>query len=180
MSFTTIKLAANQVLVRGTDVTGKSGETILDGSEWDAVNGHTDQHQAVAEFEAAIEEFFAPIAEAAAALEAAQSKVNTDPLYYIVVDEGQDATPGRPTEVIQLSRDSVILRLIEENADTDRLIWVKDRLVVTAAPVESTKPSFFPDEPVSTDENVGGTAWEAPTGTPIGDSISAEGSEPSA
>lgn len=37
MSFTTINLANDQVLVEGTDIRGNSGSVVLDGTEWNAM-----------------------------------------------------------------------------------------------------------------------------------------------
>lgn len=154
MSFTTTRLIGSRVLVRGTDVTGTDGEAVLDTTQWDELNQHKAVDAATAEFDKAVEEFFAPLTKAA---EAVGKKLErpTDELDYLVIHEGTDAVAGVPAHVVQLSHDSKVLRLLEQG-NSERLVWVMGHLEIldvdtTAAAatvsdvlggeVESTEPS---------------------------------------
>ena len=140
MTLTTTRLAGHRTLVQGSDILGVHGKQILDSSEWDEVadrKTHDEIHDA---FDAKVKEFFAPIMEAADALHEAH-KVLTDPAFYLVLDEGEEATAGRPEEIVALSHDSVVLRLIEQGA-TNRLVWVNDSLEILEQGVSVTAPSF--------------------------------------
>src|SRR6478736_5564244 len=137
MSFKTIALAGNKVLVRGTDVTGTGGQEVLDSTQWLELNQKDVHGAAHAKFNEAVEAFFAPITDAIDELEAAHRIENAvDPLYYIVKGEAVEAVAGESQEIIELNRDSVILRAIEEG-QSDRLVWVNNHIEVTAAPVAS-------------------------------------------
>lgn len=136
--FTTTVLTGQRVLVEGTDVRGNEGSTVVSSAEWDDVNAHVEYDQAVESFDDAVKEFFAPVLTAAEALEGKLGKTPDDPSSYVVVHEKVEATPGHPGQIVRLSRDSVVLRLIAEG-QTDRLVWVNDELEVTApAPAPST------------------------------------------
>lgn len=138
--FTTTKLAGGQVLIEGTDRRGATGEQVVDGREWAEING-TDVHsEAHAAFEAAVEEFFKPLTDAAEALEEAH-KVQPDDLFFVVKGEDVDAVQAEAKEIIALSNDSVILRAIE--VAPERLIWVDKKLVVTE-PVATEAPAETP------------------------------------
>jgi len=136
MTFTTINLTGNRVLVRGTDITGATGECTLDGNQWVELNGRSDLDKAQAAFDAAVEEFFAPLTKAA---EAAKRSIEVpeDSNAYVVLDEGSEGEARRPKQVVKLTRDSQVLRLIE-SGNTDRLIWVNDQLEVTESSVAPT------------------------------------------
>lgn len=157
--FTTIPLSNERVLVKGTDRFGTSGETVLDGSAWAEVKRHRAYHEATDGFDAAVEEFFAPLMEAADKLEQAISLPKPDPDTYVVLSEGVEGTPGKEAEVIKLGPDSVVLRLIERG-DTDRLVWVMDRLEVMAV-VPAAAPSVSHEDYVPADLE-GGPADDAP------------------
>ena len=138
MTLTTTRLAGHRTLVQGSDILGVHGKQILDSAEWDeiaATKQHTELHD---EFDAKVKEFFAPIMEAADALHEAH-KVQTDPAFYLVLDEGEEATPGRPEQVVALSHDSVVLRLLEQGA-YNRLVWVNDSLEILEQ--GASAPSF--------------------------------------
>lgn len=129
MTFTTANLTGERVLVKGTDVFGTEGSTVLDGSEWAQVKRHSAFHSAQETFDSAVESFFEPLLEAANKLEDALALPAPDPITYVVLNEGVEGTDGQEREVIKLGPDSVVLRLIEAG-DTDRLVWVMDRLEV--------------------------------------------------
>ena len=63
--FTTTALANEFFLVEGTDVRGKYGECVIHGGEWLAIKRSLGTDTAKAQLDAAIEEFFKPLVEAA-------------------------------------------------------------------------------------------------------------------
>jgi len=137
MTFTVTRLIGNRALVRGDDVTGNTGETVLDTTQWDEITQHKAVDAATAEFDKAVEEFFAPLTKAA---EAVGKKLErpTDAIDYVVLHEGTEAVAGTPAHVVRLTHDSKVLRLIEGGND-QRLVWVMDHLEIldvdTTAPV---------------------------------------------
>ena len=130
MSFTTINLANDQVLVEGTDLRGNSGSVVLDGTEWNAMQERDRISGAFEKFDESIEAFFAPLVEAAKQVSEAH-KVTIDPLLYIVEQEEVQPQEGKAERLVRLGTDTVILRAIALDK-TDRLIWVNGSLVVTA------------------------------------------------
>ena len=130
MSFTTINLANDQVLVEGTDLRGNSGSVVLDGTEWNAMQERDRISGAFEKFDESIEAFFAPLVEAAKQVSEAH-KVTIDPLLYIVEQEEVQPQEGKAERLVRLYADTVILRAIALDK-TDRLIWVNGSLVVTA------------------------------------------------
>jgi hypothetical protein len=131
-SFTTTELAADQTLVSGLDHTGAPHQVILDATEFNELKRRDVQLSAADEFDKAVEQFFAPLTEAAdRAIQA--SKTVTDPAFFIVVQEGEEGTPSQQEVLHYLGRDTVVLRLIEQG-NLDRLIWVGDTIQVLAQP----------------------------------------------
>jgi hypothetical protein len=151
MSFQTIELANNNVLVKGTDALGVSGQTVIDGTYWAERKRRAQIEDAHEKFDAAVEEFYAPIV---AAMEATNKavQIDRDPLLYVVEQEASEGAHAREEVVVRLDDASVILRAIEQGR-TDRLIWVGDKLVVTAAPVPTSTPA--PTEVVDLDQVTG-------------------------
>jgi hypothetical protein len=138
--FTTVALTGDRVLVKGTDRFGTEGQTVLDGYAWAEVKRHSAFKDATSTFDSAVEEFFAPLMDAAAQLDEALSVKQPDPDTYVVLEEGVEATAGKQREVIHLDPDSVVLRFIEAGQH-DRLVWVMDRLevmVVEEVPTSDT------------------------------------------
>ena len=144
-NFTTIALANELFLVKGTDDHDNYGGCIVDGGEWLAIKRALGTDTAKAELDAAIEEFFKPLVEAADAFAAAKAPV-VDALSVVVLNEGTTGEPAREREVIHLSQASQILRAIEEGT-TDRLLWVDGSLVLTAAPAEVPVPDVVENNP---------------------------------
>lgn len=144
-NFTATALANEFFLVEGTDVRGRYGEHVLDGSEWLEIKRALGTDTAKAELDAAVEEFFKPLVEAAEAFTAAKAPV-VDALSVVVLNEGTTGEPAREREVVHLSRDAQILRAIEEGA-TDRLLWVNGELMITAAPAEAPVPAVVENNP---------------------------------
>lgn len=131
MTFTTLALTGDRVLVRGTDSTGTSGETVLHSEEWNQVKAQRSHAQAHDEFDSAVDAFFAPLLEAAEALEVQFTQPEVDPIGFVTIREGEQHVHGEQPVVVQLHHDSIVLRLIEEGKD-DRLVWVNERLEVLA------------------------------------------------
>ena len=144
-NFTATALANEFFLVEGTDVRGRYGEHVLDGREWLEIKRALGTDTAKEQLDAAIEEFFKPLVEAADAFTAAKAPV-VDALSVVVLNEGTTGEPAREREVIHLSQASQILRAIEEGA-TDRLLWVNGELMITAAPAEVPVPDVVENNP---------------------------------
>ena len=143
--FTTTALADEFFLVEGTDVRGKHGECVVPGGEWLAIKRALGTDTAKEQLNAAIEEFFKPLVEAADAFAAAKAPV-VDALSVVVLNEGTAGEPAREREVVHLSRYAQILRAIEEGT-TDRLLWVSGELMITAAPAEIPTPPVAENNP---------------------------------
>ena len=129
MTFAIINLAGDRALVKGRDAAGTYNQQILSAAEWNefnARNKHSDAHEA---FDAAVEAFFAPINEAVEALKET-AKPKLDPLFFVTVQEGSAAVEGTDEVLVHLSHDSAVLRLITQDPDTDRLLWVNDNLEI--------------------------------------------------
>lgn len=128
MSFTVQRLAGDRALISGNDINGYEGRTVISTYEYDRITEDTAHDQAHAEFDAAIEAFYAPLTEAAGRLEATHH-ADSDPLFTHVVQEAVEAVAGRDEIRVHLNKDTVILRLIDAG-ETDRLIWVRDELEI--------------------------------------------------
>lgn len=138
MTFTKLNLSGDRALIKGTDSQGVDGETVVSTAEWNEVKRRTQMTSAHKDFDRVVEEFFAPIVEAAEKLHVELDQTEQDESSFIVLDEGEEATAGRRRSVISLSRDSIVLRLIEEGHD-NRLVWVNGDLEVLAS--EPTTPT---------------------------------------
>ena len=109
----------------GTDITGKSGQTIVSTVQWNELTGRDNFSKAQADFDREVEKFFAPLEKAAKKAKKALERPSQDPAEYIVLKEAVKGRESQPAEVVALNRDSIILRLIEEG-QTDRLVWVDE------------------------------------------------------
>lgn len=130
-TFNTTQLANKRVLVTGdTD----EQKCILSSAEWDSIKHHRAHLAADAQFNDAVQEFFAPIVAAAeAAGELVESTIpQRDDDFYFVVSKGVEGTEAQDEEVIALGNDTVILRLIDEGK-TDRLVWIGSSIEILAA-----------------------------------------------
>lgn len=153
-TFSTKQLAGHRVLVTGVDDRNENRHAILDSSEWDSLRHDQDADAAAAEFDRATKAFYAPLTEAAERLERKQLP-KLDPAFTYLVTEGEAGTPGVEEHIIELTRDSVTLRLLEQG-NTDRLVWVGDTIEVLAptAPVTGDDTGVLAAEPVLTDGGV--------------------------
>lgn len=119
-TFNTKALAGDRLLV-----TGNPGQqTILCVQQWNTIKREQGKSALLADFDAEIEGFFAPLLAAQEKLEKAMVPV-IDPAFTIVVNEGKEQQGAEPAVVIELDNDSAIARLIE-TGQLDRLIWVGD------------------------------------------------------
>lgn len=132
MTFTITNLVGSRALVQGTDRFGVKGEVVLDASQWIELQAHTDFNKASADFDAAVEKFFEPLTKAQDKLADAM-KAKLDDVETLVLEEAVEGSPGREARVVRLTKDSQVLRLIEEGKADDRLIWVNDTLEITEA-----------------------------------------------
>ena len=144
-NFTATALANESFLVEGTDIRGKYGECIVFGGEWLEIKRALGTDTAKEQLDAAIEEFFKPLVEAADAFAEAKAPV-VDALSVVVLNEGTTGEPAREREVVHLGRYAQILRAIEEGT-TDRLLWVDGSLVLTAAPAGVPAPEVVENNP---------------------------------
>ena len=132
MSFNIKNLAGDRALIEGTDILGYTGRIVVCSHEWNELKRLRKHETAHAAFDAAVEDFYADLAAAAAQLEASHKANELDPLFYEVIEEGAEAVEGKKEQRLVLSKDSVILKLIE-SGNTDRLIWVGDDLEILEA-----------------------------------------------
>ena len=134
-TFNTTDLAGLRVLV-----TGDPGQQcILDGSTWAEVK-HQLAHKTADEiFDAEVNAFFAPIAEAMAKAEGVimNSIPKFDDASVIVLSEPVEGVAAQEGEAIVLDHDATVLRLIEEGR-TDRLIWVGNDSIEIIAVKQAT------------------------------------------
>lgn len=142
-TFAIQKLASERALVTGHDEYGKPRRTILSTLEYSEVKAEHAKQIAVEDFDAAIEEFYAPIIEAAEAIKRSVDQVE-DPDFFVETQAESEGTPAQPRVVRRLQRDTVILRLIE-SGNTDRLIWVDDTIEILAYEAPSNEDITVPE-----------------------------------
>lgn len=140
-TFNTKALANDRLLV-----TGNPGQqTILYVEQWNSIKRVQGVDALYADFDAKIEEFFAPLVAAQEELDKAMIPV-VDPAFTIVLNEGTECQPGEPAVVLELEPDSAVARLIE-TGQLERLIWVgNDRIEI----LEYEAPAIV-DEDVAAD-----------------------------
>ena len=126
-TFTYTNLAGDRALV--TD--GGKRSTVLDVTDWNEALRRSALADATEEFNAEVEEFYSVLTAAAEKVNAVQTKA-IDPNQFVVIDEGVEGEAHVCAEVIDLSYDSQIARLISEG-NTDRLVWVgNDQIEILA------------------------------------------------
>lgn len=123
-TFNMTPLANDRVLVKGFSEEDPSfpHSVILDATEFNMIQEDERAVVAGADFDAAIESFFAPLTQAAGALQDARKPV-VDPAFMYVVQEPQEGQEARPLVVAELDHDTVVLRMLHEG-DYSRLLWV--------------------------------------------------------
>jgi hypothetical protein len=125
MSFTVQTMLGGTALVSGTDKLGNTGKCQVFTTQWDELNGRDNFSKATADFDAEVEKFFKPLEKAAKKLAKATARPSQDPAEYVVLKEEVKGQAHQPAQIVPLTRDSIILRLIEEG-QTDRLVWVTE------------------------------------------------------
>lgn len=131
MTFSISRLVGNRAVISGTDKHGVNNQLVVDTTQWDEVNANTAFDQAKEAFESAVGDFFAPLTAAAEQMQKTLKRP-ADPVGFVVLREGVEATPGQAEQIITLSHDSVLIRLVEQG-NHDRLMWVGDSLEVLEA-----------------------------------------------
>ena len=116
-------LTGNRVYVYGTNDAGLPHEVVLDGTVLREIQQHHLVHKAGDAYDRTVEEFFAPLTDAAEMLQLMQQPLEADPAFVYVVEEGVDPVKGVEPEAYKLDHDGAVLRLLEAG-DIDRLIWV--------------------------------------------------------
>lgn len=147
--FTMRNLTDERVMVKGRDIDGTEGETVLSAAQWNELKARADLKTAGEEFDAAVEAFYAPLLKAAEKANKAIERP-VDSLTHVVLDEGQEAVPGRAPQVVHLTRDSMVLRLLEDG-NTDRLIWVDGELEILEV-LPGTSPTPVHDDGLEFEE----------------------------
>lgn len=125
MTFNVQTMLGDQALVSGTDIHGTDGKTIVSTKQWDELKSRKNFSAATEDFDAAVEAFFAPLIEAAEKAQKAAAPKPKDSAEYIVLTNEVEGVAAKPADIVALSTDSIILRLIEEG-NTDRLVWVDE------------------------------------------------------
>lgn len=126
MSFVVQQMLGDKALVSGTDHRGAEGKTIVSTTQWDELKARQNFSAAAEDFDAAVEAFFKPLTKAAKKVQKqlAQSR-EQDPAEYVVLREGTEGVQAEAPQIVGLTHDSIVLRLIEEG-QTDRLVWVDE------------------------------------------------------
>lgn len=128
-TFNAVALAGGRTLVNGQDDNFVQHSTILDSSQWEELKEVQSRIEAGKEMDDAIREFYSPLTELAEKLKAKATPV--DEAFFVKVAEAVPAVEGKAGVQIALTKDSVILRLLE-SGDTSRLIWVGDTIEILA------------------------------------------------
>ena len=97
-TFTTTALANGSVLVNGADGLN-SYQTILDGRGFAEIKQHEAVDMAEKDYDQKVRDFFAPLTDAADALEDA-ARPTIDPAFIYIVDEGVKSVEGKPATII--------------------------------------------------------------------------------
>ena len=121
--FTLKYLTGNRVYVYGTNDAGLPHEVVLDGTRLRALQQHHLVDKAGDTYDRTVEEFFAPLTDAAEMLQLMQQPLEADPAFVYVVKDGVEPVKGVEPEAYKLDHDGAVLRLLEAG-DIDRLIWV--------------------------------------------------------
>ena len=122
-NFKYTQTTSNQVVVEGTDSHGVFNRLIVDGEQWTSIKQVEETLLAAQEFDAAVEEFFRPLTDAAPV-----SEKQSDFATY-TLKQGKDAVEKVLPLQYELTNDSQILRAIDFEL-FDLLMWVGDNLVV--------------------------------------------------
>ena len=125
-------LAGDRALVTFTDSSRPPLQTVLDAAQYHQIERVQAQKAAAETLDSEIDAFFKPLIEASEKYAAAHAATE-DPAFKLVLQEPTEGTADDPGVVINLEKDTVILRMIQAG-DTSRLIWVGDQLELRALP----------------------------------------------
>lgn len=125
MTLKAIPLISGGYLVKGQDSEGNKGSTILTSERWDMVQHLRNHEVATAEFDAAVEEFFAPLSDAA---DKAKALLAGPVGEYNTVTIGENVE-GSAAKEIELDEDGILLRILFEG-NQNLLLWVGDDKLV--------------------------------------------------
>lgn len=127
--FNITKLAGNMLLVTGS----ANQAVVLDTSEWDGVAAIIAEHDAQHTYDTKVEEFFAPLQEAADELEKITlGAAAQDPAFIVTLHEEVEGVPAEDAVQMHLSTEATIVRLLLAG-DFSRLIWVDDKEIAILA-----------------------------------------------
>ena len=128
MEFTIVYLAGERAPVQAED-----HRVVLDAKEHLSLKRHLEEKGLIEAYDQTVKDFFEPIVEAAEKVNKLQAKeADFDPDFHVVFTEAVEGVEPVQREAYKLTKDTVILRLIEDGR-TDRLIWVGDDLEILAA-----------------------------------------------
>jgi len=125
MTFQVQTMLGNTALVSGTDIAGNTGKQIVSTTQWEELKQRKNFSSATEDYDAAVEEFFKPLVEAGEKIKEAAAGKLQDAAEYVVLKEGTEGVKPEAAQILQLSKDSMILRFIEEG-NTDRLVWIDE------------------------------------------------------
>lgn len=125
MTLSVTPLISGGYLVKGTDTEGTKGSTILNSERWDLVV-HLRNHQvAEAEFDKVVEEFFAPLTDAADKAKAMVAGPTSE-YGHVTIGENVEGSHARD---IELDEDGILLQILHEG-NQNLLLWVGDDKLV--------------------------------------------------
>lgn len=124
MSFTVTPLVSGGYLVEGQDSKGVEGTTVLHSQSWDYVQHLRTHEVAEKDFDAIVEEFFAPLTDAAAAFNAKLAGP-TNEWGSVTIGE---TVEGKTARTLDLDEAGIVLRILDET-DGSSLRWVSGDLV---------------------------------------------------
>lgn len=127
MSFTVTYLAGDRALVQED-----THQIIIDAEEYLAMKLRQEKTGLIAQYDQSVADFFKPLTDVADKIKSVEEQENRiDPDFHFVLAEGTEGEEPVRREVYRLEKDTVILRLIEEDR-TERLIWIGDQLEILA------------------------------------------------
>ena len=132
-NFSITTLQGSRALVRGTDVTGTTGQTVLSTKVHDSISAAVNRNNAKQDMDDTFRDFFAPLTEALADFEDVRHAETCDGAdrEVFVVEQPVQAVEATPGEFIELDQDAKILVRIQRGM-FDTLIWVGDKLEILA------------------------------------------------
>lgn len=128
-SFTVSPIVGGGVLVEGVDAAGREGTAILRSEAWNFVVEYKAKVEAEAAFDGEVEEFFAPLLEAAEKFQAATESA-ADQVTVVLAPGTEHVAEVPPVEVV-LDAAGVVLQALDAG-QFDSLRWVAGDLVVVA------------------------------------------------